>query len=334
MDIGKTLIACVIAMVFGFLLTYPTRFLAPILGFMDIPKDERRMHKKPTPRIGGVSVYLAFLLSMCLSGLFALLIPYAVCGLIIVVVGILDDKFSIGPLAKILGQAFAGIALCLFGITVDSLSFFGFVIDLGLLTYPFTVVWVVVISNIFNLIDGLDGLCCGISILSAACLALMAFYEGQANVTASALVFIFSCLGFLPHNTHPAKIFMGDTGAMLCGFVLAALSCQAVYSEDYTMPALIPIVVFGIPIFDAVFAIIRRLKSGKNIFIGDKLHVHHRLSNRYGHVKAVVLIYMGTLVLVGIAIIMRFSLAGEIVGTALFALAVAYGVIRFGIYKE
>ena len=334
MDVGKTLIACVIAMVFGFLLTYPTRFLAPILGFMDIPKDERRMHKKPTPRIGGVSVYLAFLISMCLTGLFSLLVPYAVCGLIIVTVGIVDDKFSIGPLAKIFGQTLAGIALCLFGITVDTLWFFGLTIDLGLLTYPFTVVWVVLISNIFNLIDGLDGLCCGVSILSAASLALMAFREGQETVTASALVFIFACLGFLPHNTRPAKIFMGDTGAMLCGFVLAALSCQSVYSENYTMPALVPIVIFGIPIFDAVFAIIRRLGSGKSVFVGDKLHVHHRLNNRYGHVRAVILIYMGTLVLAGIAMIMRYSIVGEIVACGLFLLAIAYGVVRFGIYKE
>lgn len=334
MEISKTLLACLLAMIFGFLLTYPTRLLAPILGFMDIPKDNRRMHKQPTPRIGGVSIYLAFLLSMCCTGLFDLLVPYAVCGLIIVTVGVIDDKFSIGPLAKILGQAFAGIALCLFGITVDCLWFFGYTVDLGIMTYPFTVAWVVVISNIFNIIDGLDGLCCGVSVLSAACLALMAFYEGQSSVTASALVFIFACLGFLPHNTHPAKIFMGDTGAMLCGFVLAALSCQSVYSADYTMPALIPIVVFGIPIFDAVFAVVRRLKSGKNIFVGDKLHIHHRLSNRYGHVRAVVFIYTGTLFLAGVAVIMRFSVAGEIVGTCLFALAVAYGIVRFGINKD
>ncbi len=334
MEISKTLLACLLAMIFGFLLTYPTRRLAPLLGFMDIPKDDRRMHDKPTPRIGGVSIYLAFLLSMCCTGLFGLLIPYAVCGLIIVTVGIIDDRFSIGPLAKILGQAFAGLALCLFGITVDCLSFFGHTICLGILTYPFTIAWVVVISNIFNLIDGLDGLCCGVSVLSAACLALVAFYEGQSNVTASALVFIFACLGFLPHNTHPAKIFMGDTGAMLCGFVLSALSCQSVYSKDYTMPALIPIVVFGIPIFDAVFAVVRRLKSGKNIFVGDKLHIHHRLCNRYGHVRAVVLIYTGTLFLAGIAVIMRFSLVGEIVGAILFVLAIVYGVVRFGMQKE
>ena len=253
--------------------------------------------------------------------------------MIIVTVGIVDDKFSIGPLAKILGQAFAGIALCLFGITVDTLWFFGFKLDLGLLTYPFTVVWVVIISNIFNLIDALDGLCCGVSILSAARLALMAVREGQERVTASALVFIFACLGFLPHNTRPAKIFMGDTGAMLCGFVLAALSCQSVYSENYTQPALIPIVIFGIPIFDAVFAIVRRLGSGKSVFVGDKLHVHHRLNDRYGHVRAVILLYMGTLVLAGIAMIMRYSIAGEIVACGLFLLAIAYGVVRFGIYK-
>ena len=274
MDIGKTLIACVIAMVFGFLLTYPTRFLAPILGFMDVPKDERRMHKKPTPRIGGVSVYLAFLLSMCLTGLFALLIPYAVCGLIIVIVGIADDKLSIGPIAKILGQAFAGIALCLFGITVDSLWFFGLTVDLGLLTYPFTVVWVVIISNIFNLIDGLDGLCCGVSILSATGLAFMAFKEGQINVTASALVFIFACLGFLPHNTHPAKIFMGDTGSLFLGGAVAALAFA------YDMPLILILVGF-VYICETLSVIIQvsyfKATHGKRIFKMSPIHHHFEL---------------------------------------------------------
>jgi UDP-GlcNAc:undecaprenyl-phosphate GlcNAc-1-phosphate transferase len=320
-------------MLLSLALTYAFIKLSPKLGFMDIPKDDRRMHNTATPIAGGFAIYLAFLLSMCIAGLFKLLVPYAVCGLIIVIVGLADDKISLNPKIKLLGQAIAGTVLCFFGITVKNLTFFGHSFDLGWLAYPITVFWIVAVTNIFNLIDGLDGLCCGLSIIAAAIIGLLSFFDGNNEVTACALVYVFACLGFLPHNTYRAKIFMGDTGAMFSGFVLATLACQAVYSPKASIPALVPLVIFGIPVFDAVFAVIRRLIGKSNIFVGDKKHVHHRLTERYGHRNAVIFMYTAAMLLGGIALIISCSFIGEIIGLILTALAIGYGVARFGIYK-
>ena len=329
----RVIIAAAVAVVSAFLLTFGVRKLSPILGFMDIPKDDRRMHVEAVPRAGGIAVYIAFLIAICISGLWDLLLPYAVCGSIIMAVGLADDKISISPKTKLVVQALAGAVLCLFGITVEELAFFGFEIDLGWAAYPLTVIWVIAITNVFNLIDGLDGLCCGLSIISACAIGLLAFFDGNSSLTACSLVFVSACLGFLPHNAHKAKIFIGDSGAMLCGFTLAVLSCETVFEARMTVPSLTAIVIFGIPLFDATFAVFRRLSSKSNIFVGDKKHVHHRLSERYGHRNAVILLYVAALLLGGIAILMGASLVCEIVALVLFLLVLAYAIIRFGVYK-
>ena len=330
----RVIIAAVVAVASAFLLTFGVRKLSPILGFMDIPRDDRRMHETAVPRAGGVAVYIAFLIAMCITGLWELLLPYAVCGTIIMAVGLADDKISISPKTKLVVQALAGAVLCLFGITVEELSFFGLELDLGWAAYPLTVIWVIAITNVFNLIDGLDGLCCGLSIIGAGAIGLLAYFDGNTELIICSLLFVASCVGFLPHNAHKAKIFIGDSGAMLCGFTLATLSCQTVFESRMSVPSLTAIVIFGIPLFDATFAVIRRIKGKSNIFVGDKKHVHHRLSARYGHRNAVILLYVGALLLGGIAILMGASLVCEIIAVILFVLVLAYAIVRFGIYKN
>ena len=329
----RVVIAVLVAAATAFFLTFGVRKLSPTLGFMDVPKDDRRMHQTATPRAGGIAVYIAFVVALCITGLWELLLPYAVCGLIIMAVGLADDKISISPKLKLFGQMLAGIALCLFGITVEEIALFGFELKLGWVSYPLTVIWVIAITNIFNLIDGLDGLCCGMTIIGAGAIALLAHFDGNVKLSACALVFISACLGFLPHNAYKAKIFIGDCGAMLCGFTLAALSCQSVFDAEMPTPSLAAIVIFGIPLFDATFAVFRRLANKSNIFIGDKKHVHHRLSERYGHRNAVILLYVGALLLGGIALLMGASLLCEIIGTILALLVLVYAIVRFGVYK-
>ena len=329
----KVIIAAVIAAVSAFILTFGVRKLSPILGFMDVPKDDRRMHVNAVPRAGGIAVYLAFVIAMCSMGLYDILFPYALCGLLIMIVGLADDKISISPKTKLVVQALAGAVLCLFGITVSKITLFGFSFSLGWAEYPLTVLWVIAVTNVYNLIDGLDGLCCGISIIGACAIGLLAYFDGNTAITACALIFAMSCLGFLPHNAHKAKIFIGDSGAMLCGFTLAALTCQSTFAPSGNIPSFAAAVIFGIPLFDAGFAVVRRLSSGNNIFVGDKKHVHHRLSERYGHRNAVILLYVGALLLGGIAILMGASLVCEIIATLLAFLVLAYAVVRFGIYK-
>ncbi len=329
----KVITASVITVISAFFLTFGVRKLSPILGFMDVPKDDRRMHEETVPRAGGVAVYIAFMIGMCCAGLWNLLAPYAVCGLIILAVGLADDKISISPKFKLLGQAIAGAVLCLFDITVEKFILFNVEISFGWAAYPLTIIWVMTVTNIFNLIDGLDGLCCGLSIIGGVTIGLLSFFDGKPEITACALIFACACLGFLPHNAYRAKIFIGDSGAMLCGFVLATLSCQSIFEPKMSIPSLSAIVIFGIPLFDAVFAVIRRIANKSNIFIGDKNHIHHRLSQRYGHRNAVIFIYMGATILGGIAILMGASLIWEIIATVLFLMVLTYGIIRFGIYK-
>ncbi len=319
-------------MLAAFALTYPVRIFAPRFGFMDIPKDERRMHTEPKPRLGGLAVFVSFIMVMCVCRLFSLLIPYAAGGLIMVAVGLADDKISIKPWQKLAGQTVAGVILCFFGITIQRITLFGFSFGTGIFAYPLTVIWILVITNIFNLIDGLDGLCSGLAIICAACFGLIAFFTGRIDITVCALIFVFACIGYLPHNAYPAKIFLGDTGAMLCGFVLATLSIETVFCADKSVSAFIPVAVFGLPLFDAVYAVLRRIGK-QSIFLGDRNHVHHRLSRRYGHPVAVILLYGANTVLVGIALLMLRSVVSEIVGVSLLALAAAYGAIRFAYYK-
>ena len=333
----KLLLQCLCAAVLGFILTFVCRKTAPILGLMDIPKDGRRMHSKPIPRMGGIAIYLAFVITLSVFGLFEEVLPFAVGGLVLVVIGVLDDKYGVKPAVKILGQLISGLVLCFFGISARYFSFFGTRLDVGeYVGYALTVIWIVAVTNIFNLIDGLDGLCSGITLIAAVgiVLTVLSGNGDMATVTVTA-VFAAAVLGFLPHNISPAKIFLGDTGAMLCGYMLAALACHLFYSDpNGSLSALTPILLFGIPVFDTSFAIIRRLASGSGVFCGDKKHVHHRLCERYGKVLTVILMYLFAVILVSASVIINTSLAGEIAGYLLFALAVTYGVLRFGVYKK
>ena len=328
------ILPCICALILGFVLTFPLKRLAQVLGFMDVPDDERRMHTEPIPRIGGLAIYVAFFISICISGKLFSAMPYILSGAIVAVLGSIDDRHPLTASKKLVGQTLAGICLCFFGVTVDNIRLFGLNIETGIIAYPLTVIFVIAVVNVLNLIDGLDGLCCGMSVISVCGLVLLTALAGATDVTAIALVFIFSCMGFFPHNTHPARIFMVDTGSMLCGIVLASLCCQTVFSAEYEFSALTVLALIGIPIFDTAFAIVRRIHNKVGVFKGDKKHVHHRLSARYGHRKAVLLMYAGGVLLSGIALITNFAPMGEMIGGVLLLLCAAYGVIRFGVCKN
>lgn len=334
----KILISCAVALVLGFALTLVCIKVAPILGFMDVPKDDRRMHQKPTPRMGGVAIFLAFCIALSVVGKFFDLLPYAVGALILVTVGLLDDKYGLKPWMKIVGQALAGIALCAFGITAQFFNFICFSFDAWYFSYPITVFFVIAVTNFYNLIDGLDGLCSGITVFGCGGIAMIDLICGSGKIAPIALAFLAACVGFLVLNLNPAKIFLGDTGSMLCGFMLAALCCKLFYAvpekSTEALFALTPLLIIGIPLFDTCFAIVRRLANGTGVFVGDKKHVHHRLTERYGQKGAVLLMYLGAVVLSEIGFIMNISTMGAIIGCVLAVLATAYGVIRFGIIKN
>ena len=327
--------ACVLAFALSLALTFPIRMIiAPKFGFMDIPKDNRRMHKVATPLIGGLGIYIAFTVASLVFGFAKETLPYIIGGGIIVLCGIADDKFSIRPIFKILCQIVAGIILCVFGVTLNQICVFGHILDLGIFAYPITVIWVIGITNSLNLIDGMDGLCSGITVIAAGGAGLVALTNGNMPVFVCAMILMCSGLGFLPHNIHPAKIFLGDTGSMFFGFILAALTVDVTHLDNGGLPSLVTIALIGVPFFDTTYAIIRRLIRRKKIMEGDKEHVHHVLSRKYSHSKTVLLMYMASIFCVGIALVMTGGFAWEIVGYGLFLLAVAYGVLRFAVLPK
>lgn len=239
------------------------------------------MHKRPMPIAGGVAIYLAATIAILVfiplnKNIISLLIGSTV----ILISGLLDDKFSISPKAKIFFQLVAGLIIALSG---SQIEFFTNIIStkevvwLKYLSIPVTLFWICGITNTVNLIDGLDGLAAGISLISAVSLMFIALKMNLLAVAIIAAAIGGGCLGFLPYNFNPAKIFMGDTGALYLGFMLSYISIQGVMKYATTLMIFVPVLVLGVPVFDTAFAMIRRYISGKKIFAADKGHLHHRL---------------------------------------------------------
>lgn len=276
-------ILIVIALLFTFFVTYTTtplvRKLAFRVGAVDIPKDERRMHSKPIPTMGGLAIFVAFAFGMlAFVDMNPSFIGLLIGALMIIILGILDDIYDLKPYIKLLGQVCAALVVCFSGVLITRVTLFDQIIYFGNWAIPITVLWIVAITNTINLIDGLDGLACGIvAISSFALLAVSLLSAGNPTVTIVAAVLAGACLGFLPYNLNPAKIFMGDAGAMLLGFVLSVISIQGFFKVNAVVSFGIPFLVLGLPIADTAFAILRRLLKGQHPFHADRKHLHHRL---------------------------------------------------------
>ena len=277
--------AVLVAAVLSFLMTMPVRRLAVRIGAIDDPKDDRRMHKEPIPRMGGLAIFLGFLVSALVftpqmdRGLLAILLG----AVLIVGLGVADDKYTLPAKAKLLVQLLAAAVVVFYGdLRIDRLTNpFGSSLysywDLGLWAYPITIIWILAITNAVNFIDGLDGLACGVSGISSINLMIIALLvsNGQAAIWMAALT--GACIGFLPHNFNPARIFMGDTGSNFLGFMLAVVSIQGLFKAYTVISFLVPILLLGLPIFDICFAVIRRVAHGQSPMQADRGHFHHRL---------------------------------------------------------
>ena len=287
------IVAVACAALVSYTTTPPVRLLAFRIGAIDIPTDARRMHKKPTPRIGGLAIFAGFLVATLVfceasSQLYAIWIG----GGILVILGILDDIFRLSALLKLVVQlCVAGIAVS-FGILIDHITLFGTHIEFGAFAIPITMLWIVGLSNAINLIDGLDGLSCGVSaITSISILMVMLIAEDYTSALITAIL-TGSCFGFLPYNKNPAKIFMGDTGALFLGYTLSIISVQGLFKLHTMLSFLVPVSIFALPIFDTLIAIIRRVAHGQSPFHPDRGHFHHKLVDMgFSHKEAVKLLY-------------------------------------------
>ena len=271
-------VALVCSILLAFSLTPAVRVLAFKVGAIDVPRDNRRMHKKPIPRMGGLAIYLSFCITCLLfCDITKELLVMLAGGLLIATLGMLDDVFRLSAWLKFIVQIAIAVGTYFGGIRIDRLSFGGHYFSLGVFAIPITVLWIVGLSNAFNFVDGLDGLSCGLSTISSIWILCVVLLQGDLSYAIVALILIGACFGFLPFNRNPARIFMGDTGALFLGYTLAVISVQGTFKMHTALSVLVPLFIFAVPLADTIFAVIRRLISGKSPFEADRGHFHHRL---------------------------------------------------------
>ena len=254
--------ALLCAFAVSFLMCPLVKSFAYKIGAIDVPKDNRRMHKKPVPRLGGLAIFLGFIVSMLLF----VKVDHQLQGIllgasIIVVLGVVDDMSPLRAYFKFCVQIFAALVAVFHGVVIQTLSN----------------------PNVFaespycNLIDGLDGLACGVSTISAISMLVIALLVSESDVALVMAALVGACLGFMPYNKNPAKMFMGDTGSTFLGYILATISIQGLFKYYAIVSFAVPFLILGLPMFDTLFAIIRRLAHGQNPMAPDRGHIHHRL---------------------------------------------------------
>ena len=295
-------LAFMIALGMALILTPAVIAFARQTGALDKP-DARKVHVRPIPRIGGIGIYAAFMASIFVQLIFAdvtpefmtSLIGLMIGGTIIVAIGIIDDYCDLPAKVKLLGQIFAVAVLVIgFDVRIDVITDpFGDYIYLEFLAIPATIFWVVGLTNTVNLIDGLDGLAAGVSSIAAVTIFLVAMEEGIPFVAMVTAALAGAAVGFLYYNFNPARIFMGDTGSMFLGFMLAGISVVGAVKSAATIALIVPILALGLPILDTTFAIVRRARNHRPIFKPDKGHLHHRLlAHGFTQKQAVLLMYV------------------------------------------
>lgn len=329
----------VVAILSAFVIAYFTVPLAIKLAFkigaIDKP-DARKVHSNSMPRLGGVAIFIAFLLPLCLviDKNHAPFIGIILGGLVIFAVGIIDDIYQLSAKVKLVGQVLAASIAIYYGVMVHFVTNpFDGLVSLGFLSIPVTLLWIVGVTNAINLIDGLDGLAGGVSIIAAGTMGIIALLQGQPEVAFAAFLLVAAVLGFLPYNFHPAQTFMGDSGSNFLGFVLGCLAIMGTAKSATMISLFIPIVILGIPIFDTFFAIIRRINKKAPIFKPDKEHLHHRLlSLGMGHTQCVLTIYgiSGVFALVAILLSMTTNPKAMLV-LAILLFLILLGADRIGL---
>lgn len=267
--------------------------LAPKIGAMDVPKDERRMHSQPMPRTGGFPIFVGSVVAIFLwlpvvdenLQFFSLpdpkMLGILLGGALIFIMGLVDDIRGLSAKVKLLGQFICASIVFAFSVRFSFITnpFTGAMTDAFpiWLSFILTVLWIVGITNTINLIDGLDGLAGGIATISTVSIAYTAYIHGSYDVCMALLAVAGGTCGFLPFNFHPAKIFMGDCGSLFLGFMLASVSVMSLTKSATVIAVVVPVFVLALPIFDTVFAILRRLVNKRPIMEADKGHIHHRI---------------------------------------------------------
>lgn len=267
------------AFLISLLMTPYIKKVAFRVGAVDRP-DERKVHSRIMPRMGGLAIFLAFTITILLvEPMTKSIVGLLAGGALILLLGIADDIVGVSPRVKILGQILAAGVLVGFGVKISFLTnpFGGEMFKLPIAGVPLTIFWIVGVTNAVNLVDGLDGLAGGLAAIASLTLAVIGWSNDQMMIVVPAVVLSASICGFLKYNFHPAKIFMGDSGSLFLGYMLAGLSVYGLTKGAAVVSVFVPILILGIPIFDTLYAIVRRFINNQPIFEADKGHLHHRL---------------------------------------------------------
>ena len=336
--------AFAVALCVSLLVTPAVIMLAKKTGALDAP-NARKVHKKPIPRIGGLAIYTGFMAAIIFVAIKFNLdaeslretIGLVVSGSLIVALGLIDDYKNLPAKIKLLGQIVAAAVLVLaFDVRIDFVTDpFGDYIYLEWFALPATMFWLVGLTNTVNLIDGLDGLAAGVASIASFTIMLIALEQDFILVAVLTAAVAGAALGFLKYNFNPAQIFMGDTGSMFLGFMLAGISVTGAVKSVATIALVVPVFALGLPILDTTFAIVRRLRGGVPIFKPDKGHLHHRLlSVGFTQRQAVLLMYVIS-ALFGLSAIALTAVSCQIAVLILFVVvaAIFYGVKKLGIAR-
>lgn len=318
------ILALGVAFLISFAATPMVISLAHKVNAIDVPKDARRVHKKPTPLIGGLAIFYGFIVSvLCFATLDRETMGILIGCVIIVTVGVIDDITDMKAIIKLLCQIIAAAVVVYSGVRIEHFAnplsqWVGppYIVLNFWLSVAITIIWIVAVCNAVNLIDGLDGLAVGVSSIASLCMLALTIISNNLNVAIITAAVAGAGFGFLPYNFNPAKIFMGDTGALFLGFILACISVQGFLKLSAIITFAVPILVLGLPIFDMTFAILRRVMTGRSPMSPDRGHLHHRLLDMgFSQKQAVAILYTLTMVLCLTAVVI--SLKGYLRGVLL-----------------
>jgi UDP-GlcNAc:undecaprenyl-phosphate/decaprenyl-phosphate GlcNAc-1-phosphate transferase len=340
-----------LSVLLSFVFTRTVRNQASLRGWVSVPASSRHLHSTPLPRLGGIAIFSSFLVSIActilISRHFSSLDPgfaphswlsILLPGSVVFFLGVYDDIYGVGPYVKFAVQAVAGAMLFAGGLRIDGLPvLFGNHQFPSMVALALTILWVLAITNAFNLIDGLDGLAAGSALFSTLVVFVVALLSHSTVVSVMTLVLAGAILGFLRFNFNPATIFLGDSGSLFIGFMLSALALRGAQKSPTIIAVAIPVVSFGLPILETTLSVIRRVISGRPVFTADREHIHHKLLQLgFSHRQVVITLYAVSALFALLSLFLLWptgktlGLVLAVVGTGIWIGVQHLGYLEFG----
>lgn len=332
----KMLLAFAVSLLVAYVMTPPVKRFAEKVGAIDVPRDNRRVHDHPIPRMGGLAIFIGFVLSL----IFFVPMSTKVLGLlvgsvIIAVMGGVDDIVSLNPWVKLAGQIVAALVAIRCGLVFDVISNPNIFaeetyIEIGWLSIPLTMLWIVGCTNAVNLIDGLDGLAVGVSAISSMTMLIVSLFVSEPVVSIILAALTGACLGFMPYNLNPAKIFMGDVGSQLLGFVLSTASIMGLFKLHAIITFFVPLLALAAAAGRYDLCFLPQDTAWAEPFKADKGHFHHRLLAMGLNQKQVVAVLYGISAVLGLLAVL---MAGDSMAVKIICLVAAF-IISLGIWLK